>query len=532
MYFKILKIVFIIVLTSSSSWSQKQIKTTLSDLFSINQDRKLKNLSIDSELKNSLSKRAPRRIQIPVVIDGEIEILILQKQHFISPNYILRSAHDIIMESTKTLFYSGIVEGQSNSMAFLSIQKNNLSLNINIGKYNWSFTQSGHKSNQLEKVLSGTHTSKRKRFNCSTDAYDKKSFVSKTFQQSENDGIVSVYIEADHELFLQKGSSVTQVEIYIQSLFSHVAHIYANENIDIEISEIKVWESPDPYDVSSSQSALTSFGESLSGNFNGDLAHLFSGNAANHGGKAYIDVLCDKSNAYAYSNLNGNYDGPNDYSWDAFIVAHEIGHNFGSHHTHDCVWGILGDQAIDECGRTNETCSTVDTNATSGTIMSYCHLDPGGISFGLGFGPYPGNLIRNKYNACLANEGINCQSAIEINVNGKYTALGPVKGFGSSQNNADHSNWYTFTAPSDGRIKIFNCSSGVDSRLWVHSGDCDDMMVIANSDDTCGPDGQFTYSSSIPQIYISKGEKIYIEWDDRWSNEGFDFYFKFGESNL
>ncbi|MBK7095123.1 MAG: PKD domain-containing protein [Saprospiraceae bacterium] len=46
--------------------------------------------------------------------------------------------------------------------------------------------------------------------------------------------------------------------------------------------------------------------------------------------------------------------------------------------------------------------------------MSYCHLNSVGINLALGFGPQPGNLIRNRYNnaACLtACEGLGAPKA-------------------------------------------------------------------------------------------------------------------------
>jgi len=82
-----------------------------------------------------------------------------------------------------------------------------------------------------------------------------------------------------------------------------------------------------------------------------------------------------------------------------------LGHNFGSQHTHACVWNN-NSTAIDGCYATEGGCSSsVGIPSGGGTIMSYCHLTSAGVNLSKGFGTQPGNLIRNRaYNGnCLTN---------------------------------------------------------------------------------------------------------------------------------
>jgi len=81
------------------------------------------------------------------------------------------------------------------------------------------------------------------------------------------------------------------------------------------------------------------------------------------GGVAYLGGLYSTNFCYGVSgSLNGGFS-----SWDRIVVAHELGHNFGSGHTHSY------DPPIDTCGN---SCPA----SPIGTIMSYCHLCSGGLS--------------------------------------------------------------------------------------------------------------------------------------------------------
>ena len=96
------------------------------------------------------------------------------------------------------------------------------------------------------------------------------------------------------------------------------------------------------------------------------VAHLFSVRPTGGSGLAYINVLCNNSfnpgNSadYGVSTLSAN-----DGSWEKGLVAHELGHNFSSPHTHCYVPEI--DQCANEPG-----CYSGTTVQTVGTIMSYC----------------------------------------------------------------------------------------------------------------------------------------------------------------
>ncbi len=219
---------------------------------------------------------------------------------------------------------------------------------------------------------------------------------------------VNMYIEVDNSIVTGKGG-VQEATDYVNGVFSQVALLYANENINWRVNELKVWNVADPYTGPSSSDYLNQFRANIGSNFNGNLAHLVGYGGG--GGVAYLNVVCNKSYGHGYSGINSTYNHVPQYSWTVMVIAHEIGHNLGANHTHDCVWNG-NNTPIDGCGTQagypGTGCSGMPAGPipAKGTIMSYCHLLSGvGIDLSLGFGLQPGDRIRSRvYNAsCLSS---------------------------------------------------------------------------------------------------------------------------------
>ncbi|MFO1008597.1 MAG: M12 family metallo-peptidase [Planctomycetota bacterium] len=144
-----------------------------------------------------------------------------------------------------------------------------------------------------------------------------------------------------------------------------------------------------------------------------NLAHFLSG-ASLGGGVAYINVLCNSSFGFGVSaNLGGNIDWstwtgqPGNFTWDFVVVAHEIGHNFGSNHTHAYCPPL--DQCYSNC--------TGTTVCSQGTIMSYCHLCGGMDNIDLSFHPATADIMRAAVNAsCLGDSGVLGGSYVQYRV--------------------------------------------------------------------------------------------------------------------
>ena len=180
------------------------------------------------------------------------------------------------------------------------------------------------------------------------------------------------------------------------AIFAGVSQLYeAQTNASIYVQSIYIWNITDPYaayvnDASGMLNALGSHWQNNNGGIARDLVHLLSKrDDTGTGGIAWLDVLCSTSYGYAFSSALSNdttYTFPNPtYTWNLMVCSHEIGHNVGSSHTHDCVWnsdptyGFVG-PGIDDCGPSQGYGTDCGPTPSSGTIMSYCHLTSAGIT--------------------------------------------------------------------------------------------------------------------------------------------------------
>lgn len=297
----------------------------------------------------------------------------------------------------------------------------------------------------------------RSPFSCYAPEVEVGSDEGQTAGLPSVDKCVRVFLEADNELFIEKGSSVQNTVNYLLGMYNQVAALYSNEQINTVVSQIFVWTTADIYTPTSSATVLDQF-RAFRTQFNGDLAHLVGMGGNNLGGIAYVDVLCTPYNV-AFSDIAASYSNVPTYSWTVEVVTHEMGHNLGSRHTQWCGWQ---GGPIDNCVSAEGSCSPGPTPTGGGTIMSYCHLTGVGINFNNGFGPQPGNTIRTEVaNAtCLSGSCPvpgSCIAPVAITVT-NLTGTSAVIGWESASGATDYvlryrvagsSAWTTINTPSN-----------------------------------------------------------------------------------
>ncbi len=311
----------------------------------------------------------------------------------------------------------------------------------------------------------------------------------------------TIALDLDFATFNQFGS-VNNATAYALSLLATSSAIYLREmNVRLTVPFINVWSSPDPYTGSNSNQILTQFRSYWNNNHQGvqrSLAHLISTRSGGLGGIAYLNVLCaslTSGSGYGFSNTDGIFGQLPTYSWDVDVFCHELGHNFGSPHTHNCSWP---GGPIDSCYAVEGGCYSGPAIPIKGTIMSYCHLTSMGKI--LYFGDLPRQLIRTRAeNApCLTNSSLQILLAYpnggEVfrtfnnmniiwgtgfsgNINIEFSSNNGVSWTSIASNIPSNQNEYIWAIPNldstnQARIRIFNSANS-------SQGDtCDQVFTI------------------------------------------------------
>lgn len=308
---------------------------------------------------------------------------------------------------------------------------------------------------------------------------------------------IRVYFEVGYGPYTQNGSNVTTTTNWVTALFNNIKALYTNENVNVAMSTVYVWTTTDPY--SGSPSTILNQFRTTRTTFNGDLAQLIRNPATTS--VAYVDGLCGNYK-YSYCGVNNQNISVPTYSWNIEAMTHELGHNLGSPHTHACAWNG-NNTAIDGCGPASgndEGCNGPLPTSTKGTIMSYCHLVSSvGISFANGFGPQPGDLIRQTIDskACMSGD---CSKSCAVTVTGMTISnLGENTATVTITDNTS-SSWKYRVSAMDGTViksgisdtKVINIT-GLSSNVFykVEVGtDCSPLyqrsQVILTGDSWCG----------------------------------------------
>jgi len=387
-------------------------------------------------LAELVNKNAPSlTLRLPTFGGPPVELELIQVNLFaLGFNVVTSSSQGEPVAYQRGLHYWGVMKGVENSFAAISVFKNEL-----VGSYS-----SAKGGNFVLGKLGGNNPRRDHILYAESDlTTTMPAYEEMGDGETEDDGTayageefdtapavvtrcVKIFLETDFDLFQNRGS-VQETVNFVTAVFNQSAALFSNEGIKISISEIFVWTTPSPYWGGNSQTQLQQF-QNFRTSFNGNLAQLLD--LQNQGGiAAGTNGLCNffsSSSRMSYSGLFTFFEQVPTYSWNVNVVTHELGHLFGSKHTHACAWNGNGTM-IDDCGPRagyfeGFFCSFFKPRpplpSDGGTIMSYCHLlSEVGINFAHGFGPQPGNVIRSRFNSasCLGN-------CVEPGNNSGYTA--------------------------------------------------------------------------------------------------------------
>jgi len=166
--------------------------------------------------------------------------------------------------------------------------------------------------------------------------------------------------------------NMTHARDYIVQLVGVVSSIYERDlNTRMVLAFARLWPYPtgniNPYDLP----AFWNYWVTSEDTTGLDLVTMFSGvRDAPYSGIGYFPSTCYGAVFATVTKMNGSFAAPltdtDPGKGDVSTLAHEMGHNVGGYHTHDAT-GF--NPTVDDCG---------NGVYTRGTIMSYCHIGPGG----------------------------------------------------------------------------------------------------------------------------------------------------------
>jgi len=195
-----------------------------------------------------------------------------------------------------------------------------------------------------------------------------------------------VALETDYETYVGFGNDINLTTSWLLSIAASVSQIYEQQvNVGLEVVYTRVWTTPDDPYTQIGFSLFPEFQNYWNANMQSvdrDVAILVIKDLARlAGGLSSLDALGNIQSAYAISGEN------------VITVAHELGHVFGSPHTHNCSWPAGPGWTlapIDKCATVEGDCDIKEIIPQEGTIMSYCPTST------QTFGTLVSNLIRAR----------------------------------------------------------------------------------------------------------------------------------------
>jgi hypothetical protein len=352
-------------------------------------------LTLSKDVIKTIFKEKPDALILRIPFKNQEKRIELFKQDLTTADFqALDAKTNGLVASQLGVHYRGIVSGDGKSMAAFSIFDESLMgmfSAIDVGDVN--IGQIDETNDDTDYVAYGAKDIDfTPNFICTTP--DEPNQVidipkgSALGTRSMVTGCVRVSVEVDYDLYAYNGSSIQNTYNYMTGVMNVVAALYQNEQISIKVSQMFIWTIPDTYSADSNPK-LDEF-TAYRSVFNGDLAALITGDRNDGsalGGRAGLDVLCSKG--HGVNDIQKFYSQLPTYSYTVNVIAHEMGHNLGSPHTHSCTWP---GGPIDNCAAVEDGSCTPNASNSTHTVMSYCSSP----ALNNGFGTLPGNLIRSK----------------------------------------------------------------------------------------------------------------------------------------
>ncbi|MFT5249282.1 MAG: hypothetical protein ACI93P_001008, partial [bacterium] len=446
-------------------------------------------VTFDEAKVTAIYNENPQQVEItiPIKTNGETVTLELYQKDIFSPDFRARTnnGRDITDEIDRGMHFRGIVNGNSQSLVSISIFRNEILGFVSFSDKNYIIGKlKDSESNHI--IYQDSDLRQTEEFICATEddgvGYTREELTYTDGNNRDPNDCVNIYIEAGQSVYNSFGGNLTNTTNFLIGVFAQSYVIYANEGITMQTSDMFVWTTADPYSGPTAGDYKTQFqGNTGQSAFNGDLGHLVE--VDNVGGQAAgFAGICaaNTDDSLCFSGFSGTgFNNVPTYSFNVYIITHEMGHLLGSRHTHACVWNG-NSTAIDGCAGFTEGGCSLPPAANPGTIMSYCTPN---VSFAQGFGPQPNAVINNTVNApgnCLGGCGpvSNDSCSDATNMNYGDTLSGTTTGATFDNvgtcvtTNTAPGVWYTFTGDGNENTLTTCSSANYDTKISVFSGTC------------------------------------------------------------
>ena len=483
---------------------------------------------------------------------GEEQLtIILQETEILSKNVIVRTSSGEILPSIQPVkCYLGRLKGKA-GWATLTLTEDDAVFIIADATGNFEITPG-----ERGKYSGAYATMLPLEFNepYDFDEHDPTPDPTHVKSGSRYGNCLELFIECDYHAFTTNGSSIPATNLWITRIMTNVVAVYNIHEVPLIISDILIWNTPDPYVGGSNLSAMNQlFVNNRQNNYTGRVAMLFSTRNLGGGLAHGIGGFCAQYPQFPGPFCTNTSLEPSNasfpaYSYNTYLVSHELGHVLGLRHSHACVWNGNYTQ-VDDCGNVyadqnnqtieGESCFDEENPILPpGTIMSHCHLLPGvGINLASGFGTVIGQRLYENYtfSDCQTGQSCNnqpppndlCNNTIDLpvrgqcspetfsNINASVSGFAP--GFSCGNAGIMQDVWFRVVVPASGSVTLetVQVNGGLtDMIMQVYSGNCAGLVQVACDDNSgAGNHALIVLSGRTP------GESLLVRIVDSGSNE-------------
>ena len=350
-------------------------------------------MDFKSEKVNNIKTSNPKFLSLQLPLENEKTITLnLYQVDILAPSSKERA------KSFIGLFYRGVVEGDNESLAAINLYDNEMS---GIVQYEGVvYTLGKIESEEKTHIFypeANQLWSQEMSCNMPDDIEEEYSYnelyMPPSLEQTEGD-CLTIEFSIHHTLTDRLGGE-NAAQNYGTGVFNNHATLCSNDGFAVTLNELKIWTNSNPAPYSVNGYGTLDNWQYATGSINGTVAYCaFYQSGFGGGVAASFQGICNSNpdRSKSVGRHNGTYEQVPTYSFDVFLMSHELGHLYGSYHTHACAWNG-NNTAIDGCaGGVEGNCGNPGP-ASPGTIMSYCAPD---VDFNEGYHPQVQSVILNN----------------------------------------------------------------------------------------------------------------------------------------